>query len=213
MSPPGCRRAVHYLWALAQLLSQAFPSPVNSGALHLLFTPPRHPYCPSTPQSNPNPSVQPVDSMIYHSDHLTLLRTASLRPFFHRGKSTLCRVFLDPSPPHLLPRLPTASAYQKAGYREGTIAFGAGQVLHVAHLAPGNKTTVAACLMPQKMPPPPPHSKWPLISVLGFNPDLDLHHLRLWGPRPMQCLGHASGAQLLLKYCTLHVSIAHTSYG
>lgn len=107
--------------------------------------------------------------MIYHSDHLTLLRTASLRPFFHRGKSTLCRVFLDPSPPHLLPRLPTASAYQRAGYREGTISFGAGQVLHVAHLAPGNKTTVAACLTPQKMPAPPTFQMAPNISA-GIQP-------------------------------------------
>lgn len=124
VSPPGCCRGVDYLWALAQLLSQAVPSPVNSGhcifcsLLFVILT------ALQPPQSNPNPSFQPVDSIVYHSDHLTLLLTTSMHPFFYRGKSTLCRVFLDPSAPHLLPRSPTASTYQRRGAERALLPSG-----------------------------------------------------------------------------------------
>lgn len=166
---------------------------------------------PQPPQSNPNPSFQPVDSIVYHSDHLTLLLTTSMHPFFYRGKSHSAGFSLIPPHPTYCPGPPQPVLIKRGGGREGTIAFGAGQVLHLAHLAPGNKMTVAAYLTPQKMP----------RATFQMAPNISAGIQPRPRPPPPPCLGtqaHAApGAWIrgsihfkMIVPCT---SQLHTSYG
>lgn len=178
-----------------------------------MSTPPRRPHCPFTPQCNPNPSFQPVNCIIYHEIIPTISHACSPLPCtpFSTGANPYSAGF-SLIPPH---RTPCLGAPQPVLINVcvwgGTTVLGAGQVPHLANLAPGNKMTVAACPPPRKCPPL--RSKWPLMSVLGFTPDQDLHHQAIpppaLRPRPCGAWSMHQGLDSVLRGCTLHFSIAH----
>lgn len=203
MNPPGCGRGVDCLWALGQLLTRQSPSPVNSGVLQLLSTPPCRPHCPLTPQSNPNPSFPPVNYILYHEIIPTVSHSCSPLPCtpFSTGANPHSAGFslIPPHHTHCLgspqPVLINVCVWG------GTLALGAGQVLHLANLAPGNKTTVAVRPAPQKMPPTT--FQMALNVGAGIHPrprrPLPGYATSVSEAQTMQCLEHASGARFSLK--------------
>lgn len=121
-----------------------------------------------------------------------------MHPFSYRAKSTLCRVFLDPSPPHPCLGSPQPVLINVCVWG-GTMALGAG---HLANLALGNKKTEAVRPAPQKMPP----------TTFQMAPNIGAGiHPRPRPPPPgyttpgseaqtMQCRERASGARFSLKW-------------